>query len=126
MSKVFLDANILMEIMMARSKLEKISEILHDSRHEFFISSLSVHILYYFAELEGIERSFTRYLTGLAQHLPLSSGEIAKAQERYDGRDFEDCLQAACAESGGCDQILTLDRAFKKNSATKLTVRVVK
>ena len=116
MTKLFLDANILLEVMMVRSKLKKIGRILHEPKYEFYVSTLSVHILYYFAELEGIERSFVKKLT---------TDMVTKAQDRYDGKDFEDCLQATCAEAAGCDEILTLDKNFAKNSATKLKVIVI-
>jgi len=125
MTKLFLDANILLEVMMVRSKLKKIGRILHEPKYEFYVSTLSVHILYYFAELEGIERSFVKKLTTVAKHLPLSTDMVTKAQDRYNGKDFEDCLQATCAEAAGCDEILTLDKNFAKNSATKLKVIVI-
>jgi predicted nucleic-acid-binding protein len=84
-----------------------------------------VHILYYFAEVEGIERSFVAKLAGLAQCLPVNEEMIRLAQQRYKGKDFEDCLQAACAELTGCNEILSLDKKFHKNSGTKLKVLLV-
>ena len=125
MSRLFVDANILMEIMFARSKMEQISEIMHNPEYEFFVSTLTVHILYYFAEVEGIERSFVAKLAGLAQRIPVNEEMIRLAQQRYKGRDFEDCLQAACAELTGCNEILSLDRKFHQNSSTKLKVLLV-
>jgi len=125
MSRLFVDTNILMEIMMSRSKMEQISKIFHNPEYEFFISTLTVHILYYFAEVEGIERDFVRRLAGLAQHLPVNEKMIALAQQRYKDRDFEDCIQAACAELTNCKEILSLDRKFHQNSGTKLKVQLV-
>jgi predicted nucleic acid-binding protein len=125
MSRVFIDASALMEIMMGRSKMEQVSKILHTPEHEFFVSALTVHILYYFAEVEGVSRDFVHELTDLGFHLPISEKTIALAQKRYTGKDFEDCLQAACAELGGCDDILTLDKNFARISGTKLKARVL-
>ncbi len=125
MSKLFVDAHILMEIMFARSKLEQISEIMHNPDYEFFMSTLTVPILYYFAEVEGIERNFVAKLAGLAKRLPVNEEMITLAQQRYNGKDFEDCLQAACAELTGCNEILSLDRKFRQNSGTKLRVLLV-
>ena len=122
MSRLFVDTNILMEIMFARSKMEQISEVMHNEGYEFFISTLTVHILYYFAEVEGIERNFVAKLAGLAQRLPVNEEMLILAQQRYKGKDFEDCLQAACAEVTGCNEILSLDRGFHQNSGTKLKV----
>jgi predicted nucleic acid-binding protein len=125
MSRLFVDANVLMEIMLGRSKMEQISKILHNPEYEFFISTLTVHILYYFAEVEGIERSFVRKLVDLALHLPVNEKMVTLAQKRYKGKDFEDCLQAACAELAGCTEILSLDKKFRQSSGTKLKVLLV-
>lgn len=125
MRKIFVDTNLLMEIMMGRSKMEQVAKVMHTKEYEFFISTLTVHILFYFAEIESIDRDFTRGLTKLGHHLLLSPAMVATAHKRYSGKDFEDCLQAACAELGGCDEIITLDKKFAKNSGTKLPVRVI-
>lgn len=126
MSKLFLDANVFLEIMFSRSKVQQVSELMHKPEHEFFASSLTVHILYYFAEAEGVDRSFVERLADLAAHLPIDAKTIRQAQARYTGKDFEDCLQAACAEAGGCDEIVTLDKSFSRLSATKLPVRILR
>lgn len=125
MSKVFMDASALMEIMMGRSKMDQVSKILHTPEHEFFMSVLTVHILYYFAEIGGIDRGFVRRLTDLGLHLPISEKTLVLAQKRYNGKDFEDCLQAACAELGGCGEVVTLDKNFALISGTKLRVKVI-
>lgn len=124
--KLFLDANILMEIMFARSKLEQIQEIMSSERNEFYISTLTVHLLYYFSELEHVDGDFVRNLVDLAAHLPITDAMCSDAQKRYLGKDFEDCLQAACAEQSGCDEIVTLDKQFEKVSSTTLPVRLIK
>ena len=106
--------------------MEQISEVFHDPKYEFFISALTVHILYYFAEVEGIDRSFVHKLLDLAFHLPINENMIYLAQERYTGKHFEDCLQAACAELTGCNEILSLDKDFYNNSGTTLKVLLIK
>lgn len=126
MSRVLVDANILMEILFQRSKMKRVSKLLRDPAHEYFISTLTVHILYYFAERDkNISWDFVAELIGICGQLPVSLSAVGLAQQRYDGRDFEDCLQAAVAELGGCREILTLDTHFKECSNTKLVVRIV-
>lgn len=122
MKKLFLDASVLMEIMFGRSKLDLISGILHNPDYEFSISVLTTHILYYFAESKGLDRDFVKKLIDLAKQLPLNESTVLLAQQRYNNKDFEDCLQAACAELNGCDEILSLDKNFEKYSGTKLRV----
>lgn len=126
MTRLFVDANILMKIILGRSKMEQISKIFHNPDYEFFISTLTVHILYYFAEVEGIEQSFVRKLVDLALHLPVNEQMITLAQQRYKGKDFEDYLQAAYAELTGCNEILSIDKKFHQDSGTKLKVQLVK
>lgn len=126
MIKIFLDANVFMEIMFARSKVDRVSEMLHNPENEYFISTLTVHILYYFAESEGISRSFVHRLVDLATHLPIDARMIEEAQRRYTDKDFEDYLQGVCAERGMCDEIITLDKRFKKESGTNLPVHVIR
>lgn len=126
MRKVFVDANMFMEIMFARSRMERVNELFHDASSELFMSTLTVHILYYFAELEGIDRDFVKRLVDLAHHLPMLEETVVLAQYRYNGKDFEDCLQAACAEQNDCIEILTLDKKFASASGTKLPVRLVR
>jgi len=125
MSRVFVDANVLLEIMFARPKLEQASQVLRNPDDTFAISTLTVHILYYFAEAEGIDREFVWRLAGLARHVSLLPETIQDARERYNGKDFEDCLQALCAERAGCDKIVTLDKGFKRASGTQLPVTVL-
>ncbi len=127
-TKLFIDANILLEIMFTRSKMQQVSTLLHDDRFEFYISSLTVHILYYFAEVEKVDREWVKNLAGLAAWLPITTAMVEEAQRRYavtGGKDFEDCLQAACAEFSDCAGIVSLDKRFGRHSATKLPVDVL-
>ncbi len=51
---------------------------------------------------------------------------ISLAQERYTGKHFEDCLQAACAKLTGCNGILSLDKDFYNNSGTTFKILLIK
>ncbi len=125
MKRVLVDACVLMEIMLARDKLELCREQLQNADKEFYASTLTAHILYYFGEQIGIDRKFVAEVVAVCGLLSVAPGAVALAQQRYKDKDFEDCLQAACAELNDCDEILTLDKSFAKDSATMLTVRVV-
>jgi predicted nucleic acid-binding protein len=57
--------------------------------------------------------------------LSLAEDAIALANKRYDGKDFEDCLQAACAETNNCQEIITIDKHFQEYSHTSLSVVMV-
>jgi predicted nucleic acid-binding protein len=57
--------------------------------------------------------------------LPVTEQIIQVSRNRYDGKDFEDCIQAACAESGDYDEIITIDKHFQLYSHTELSVTVL-
>jgi len=57
--------------------------------------------------------------------LPVTDQTIQISRNRYDGKDFEDCLQASCAESGSYDEITTIDKHFQAHSHAELPVTVL-
>lgn len=124
-SRIFFDASFLLEIIMARKKQLACVEALKSVDGTFCISALTPHICYYFREKYKLDRDPIDDLLVGFDILPIDQTMIRLAQKRYGGKDFEDCLQAVSAESGGCDEILTLDNDFAKDSRTKLKVRVI-
>jgi predicted nucleic acid-binding protein len=124
MNKVFVDASVLMEVLLARANRQACEALLADEGSVFFVSSLTVHLAYHFCEkykvavgpLEDLLESFTI--------LPIDANMVKQAQRRYTSKDFEDCLQAAAAEAGTCQEIATLDKKFATRSSTKLPVRI--
>jgi predicted nucleic acid-binding protein len=57
--------------------------------------------------------------------LPITKQAILVANQRYDMKDFEDCLQATCAETNDCQEIITIDKHFQEYSYTTLPVVIV-
>lgn len=55
----------------------------------------------------------------------MSASTIKMARTLYSGKDFEDCLQAACAEESEYDHIITIDTHFQQYSSTTLPVIVL-
>lgn len=125
MSRYFADASVLLEIMLKREQYAACVQALSDDRYSYSTSSLTAHLLYHFGQKEKVKPVIVAEIVGLCQILAVDKATVRLAQERYDGKDFEDCLQAACAEAGGCDQILTLDKRFARDSGTSLPVRVI-
>ena len=99
--------------------------MLQEAGREYYTSPLTIHVLYYFGQKEGLEHHKLLEISDLCRLVKMNGLSVRLAQERYKNKDFEDCLQAACAEIAGCDEILTLDKNFAKHSGTKLKVRVV-
>lgn len=125
MKRIFIDANILIEILMSRRLANNCVLMLQDASRQYTISALTVHIVWYIAEKYSIDQKLVdEILTGW-EILPITQDIIKSARERYDGKDFEDCLQAVCAEVGDCESIITIDKQFQQHSSTNLSVILI-
>ncbi|HUD06669.1 MAG TPA: PIN domain-containing protein [Candidatus Saccharimonadales bacterium] len=125
MKRSFIDANVLIEVLMNRLLSAQCLEILNDTSRQYGISVLTVHIVWYIAEKYKLEQAKVDDMLSPWEVLPISGATIKAARGRYDGKDFEDCIQAVCAEEGEYDEIVTIDKNFQKHSDTKLHVSVV-
>jgi predicted nucleic acid-binding protein len=125
MSRVLLDANVLLEILFERRLAGKCQRLLRDPSREYAISAITVHIIWYMAERYKFPASSVDDLLSTWIILPVTEPIIDTARGRYDGKDFEDCLQAACAEAGLCKEIITIDKHFKAHSHSRLAVGLV-
>lgn len=128
MISTFVDANIILEILLSRSRSKQCEKLLSEPKETktYYVSALSVHLVYHFCEIDKVDRHLALVLLAQFNILPISRQTVRLAQQRYGGRDFEDCLQAACAELDSCDEIVTIDRQFARRSGTRLPVQLVK
>lgn len=108
-SRVFLDANVLLEIIYDRPKAQLVHDILVKNRGNIYISPLSVHLILYFglrvANLKTLETFITDY-----KILSMDSHDIRWAFTNVRNNDFEDALQLAVAIRNGCDEFITQDK----------------
>ncbi len=125
MERSFCDANTLLEVLLLRNKSEAVVAFLVERESRYCISPLTVHLCYHFCLQKGVKPERLADFLGGFDILHMDSYVVSLAQRRFDGKDFEDCLQSACAELGKCDEILTLDKNFQKHSGTKLKVTVL-
>jgi predicted nucleic acid-binding protein len=125
MKKIFIDANVLLEILLDRSLASECGSLVRDPSNEYAISVITMHIVWYMAEKYSLPAELIDDLLSVWIVLPVNAQTIKLARDRYDGKDFEDCLQAACAESYKCDEIITLDKRFKAHSHTVLPVTII-
>lgn len=111
--KVFLDANVLIEILESRPKDKQAIAVLTDSAHRTHISSLTCHIVTYVA----MRRVGLRMVEDFLQDhiiLDLLSEDVLWAIENRRNDDFEDALQVAVAIRTGCDTFYTFDAQLAK------------
>ena len=121
--KVFLDTNILMDLLLERPGFEDAAVILQageDGCIELCCSCLTM------ANLAFILRKNTTpvrlaptlmQIKSLVSVLPMDAGQLDEACW-ISGRDFEDILQAACAHAAGCTHIVTRNTADYRFSAS--------
>ena len=118
---LFLDTNILMELLFQRSKFELCTEQISRFK-EVFASSLSFHILMYYTEKEKLDYNNTFDLFQNLSILELNNEILELAKSIYKGKDFEDCLQFATSKAFGVPQILTMDKGFYKNFSDQSSI----
>ena len=122
MKKVFLDTNILIDILLDRDlkhiSIEKIAPFLKDSK--VFLSTLSVHITFYILKIKAssMMHKKTLNLINTMNLIPLSNIIVGISLNTYLN-DFEDTLQYYSALDQNCDYILTRDiKDFEKIKKT--------
>lgn len=126
MKCIFLDTNIILEILLDRALSDKCKSIVSVPDNEYAISAITVHIIWYMAEKYKLQPRLIDDLLSVWIVLPINNRTLHMSRDRYDGKDFEDCLQATCAELGNCDEIITIDKHFKEHSHSKLPITVLK
>ena len=120
MRKIFLDTNILIDVICEdrknRESSQKILSLHTDDRYRIYASALSLADLAYILRKhlgsEGIRQTISE-LMHVCNILPLSDSDVAKAAHS-DSQDFEDSVQIAIADAKNCDCIITENiRHFK-------------
>ena len=110
--KVFLDTNILLDLLLEREGYElcaKIFQLQEEGKCTLCVSVLTmVNAAYIYRKTVGQDMAVAniKYLSTLVEVLPLDN-EILQAAIYRHGKDFEDVLQAVCAAVGKCDCIVT-------------------
>lgn len=110
--RLFLDTNILLDILLERPGYEPALDILQlsaDKEATLCTSYLSMANIAYVLRKEysgGILLPTLKQISSLVEILPMDNTQLQKAI-LLSGPDFEDILQAVCADSSGCRIILT-------------------
>lgn len=125
MGRSFIDANVLLEILFARKHASQCERLLSDPSKVYAISALTLHIIWYMAECYKLSPVNIGDVLSVFTVLPITEDAIELASKRYDGKDFEDCLQAACAETNDCQEIFTIDKHFQEYSHTALSLILI-
>lgn len=118
-SAVFLDANILIEIIQGRAKQASARAILQQHAGQLYISALTAHLVMHF----GLERTTTLVLRQFLSDytiLPLEDGDFEWAFANMQGADYEDALQIAVATRNNHTSFITFDKSLVKRYTSKV------
>lgn len=95
------------------------------STNDTVISPLSVHLLAYFGQKDGLKLDFLLDLIAKFCLTDFSTEEVAWASVNRQGEDFEDALQVACAVGCGARAFVTFDRSLAKRYGQFIKMKVL-
>ena len=110
-SSVFLDANIVLEIILERHNQQVAKDLLYKYSDNLNISSLTAHLITYFG-LKRVDLPVLRQFLADYIILPLESADFEWAFNNIRNSDFEDALQLSVAIRNRCTSFITLDKAL--------------
>ncbi len=107
-STKFIDANVLLEVLLNRSKVKSAHAVLMTGSY-MNISSLTGHIAFHFCR-HAIDRAdVSAFLTDFTMK-PLTNQDFEWVYEYGKSYEFEDALQVAVAVRSGCSEFITFDK----------------
>ena len=127
---VLFDANIAITYLLNREdpfqeSVEKIFELLYDSKFEGCISFHSLPEMWYILRKFATEEERRAMLQKLCKKLRVVAAPhdaVVEALGQNNFKDFEDCLQDKCAKAAGADYIITANiKDFKYSEVRALT-----
>ena len=122
-----IDANVILEVIEKRTRSGVCQNFLEAAATgNKATTMLTLDLVMYFAEKDRLDlRLVKEYLDGFIW-LPLMPQDAEWAFAHFDGKDFEDGLQVACALREDCNGFVTLDQALAKKYAKQITVRLLR
>ena len=111
--KLFLDANILLEIILDRPLNKQCRMILEQNVGNLYISALTAHLVVHF----GASITDIKVIKQFLDDYYVESLEYADFEWAYNNgrdKDFEDALQIAIAVRMGADTFVSLDKKLVK------------
>lgn len=126
-SKIFLDANVILDYVLKRDNYEEIKRLFQleqNSKIRFYMSSSIVHVIGYFlTKITGSSIAKTTILM-LLNNIEVVDGNHTTAISaiKSENPDIEDTLQYEIALKNKMDFVLSSDKNFQKYSTPKLPI----
>jgi predicted nucleic acid-binding protein len=126
MQRIYLDANILLEILFKRARHPQVEKLLSSMENvQFCASVLSIDLVMYFVELDKKPKDVARQFLRKYTILNMTPKDTDWAYDNDTG-DFEDALQVACARRHGCASFITLDQKLERMYGTFMSVHTIR
>lgn len=106
---MFLDANILLEILLGREQEASARRLIEKYNNDLYISALTAHLVVHFGQ-DIVDLPIVRQFLADYTILSLDSADFQWAFTNIRGSDFEDALQMAVAVRHGCTTFFTFDK----------------
>jgi predicted nucleic acid-binding protein len=120
---VFLDANIVLEILLGRKQATAARTLIKNAADELYISALTAHLVIHFGQAI-VDLPVLRQFLADYTVLSLESTDFQWAFNNIRTNDFEDSLQLAVAIRNGCSSFSTFDQDLAKKYADLPSIRV--
>ena len=120
---IFLDANVLLEIILGRDNGAIARKTLEARQNNLFISSLTAHLVVHFGKAL-VDLPILRQFLSDYTILSLESMDFEWAFTNLRDSNFEDALQIGVAIRNGCTDFLTFDKNQHKAYVGLPTIRM--
>jgi predicted nucleic acid-binding protein len=106
---VFLDANVLLEIILGRNQKNVARRFIEQRSENLYISALTAHLVAHFGRAI-VDLPVLREFLADYNMIALDPIDFEWAFTNARNQDFEDALQLAVAIRNGCGRFVTLDK----------------
>ena len=122
--KVFLDANILIEVILGRDKQAVARNLLEKYKESLNISALTAHLVIHFG-MKKVSLLIIKEFLDDYQVLDLGYSDFIWAFNNIVDNDFEDALQISVAIRNGCTHFITFDQNLVKKYSSLKNISIV-
>jgi predicted nucleic acid-binding protein len=121
----FVDANVLLEVILRRTWVTKCEDFLSNNQDKA-ISTLTLDLVMYFIERDNLAWEPVKTFLESFSWLPIVEADAQWAFAQFQGDDFEDALQVACAIREGCNNFVTLDGPLSKKYSDNIAIYLLR
>lgn len=122
----FVDANVLLEVILRRTRASICEEYLSNNKNDKAISTLTLDLVMYFIERDNLDWKPIKAFLESFNWLPIVEADAQWAFAQFKGDDFEDALQVACAIREGCNNFATIDKALSKKYSDNISIDLIR